>query len=214
VPFSVYDSFEWMDVWGDPSYNYHKMMAQVLGTLALNLASDLVIGFNHTYMARILVQNAQGIASQLAQMNGTVGPPGSRTPDHTLDLDRLNSVIADFAAEATTLITSVQQFKGDMETKRATVGLSEVDVLAIRSLNDRLMYVERAFIMPEGIPGETWYKHVVTSPSLTNSYAGAAYPAVSDALGLGQWRTAQRQLDALCHLIVRATNGMKPVIPY
>ncbi len=39
---SVYDSFTWMSNWGDPTFEYHAMMSQVWGTLALNIASDMV----------------------------------------------------------------------------------------------------------------------------------------------------------------------------
>lgn len=101
-----------------------------------------------------------------------------------------------------------------MNLKRQTSALTEVDVLAIRSLNNRLMYVERAFILPEGLPGEAWYKHVIDSPSINDAYSGSAFPGVADALAIGDWRQAQRQLDAVCHCITRATKTMLPVIPY
>lgn len=39
---SVYDSFTWFDTWGDPTFEWSAMSAKVLGTLAVNLASDLV----------------------------------------------------------------------------------------------------------------------------------------------------------------------------
>ena len=108
----------------------------------------------------------------------------------------------------------------------------------LRSLNDRLMYAERSFIAPEGLPGRTWYKHVswrfqpgglclaaircptcaclcvhlwpqvVFTPSLHNSYGSTAFPAVNDALVVGDWRQAQRALDVVCHLLERATEAL------
>lgn len=39
---SVYDSYDWITNFGDPTYVYHAMMSQVLGTMAINFATDLV----------------------------------------------------------------------------------------------------------------------------------------------------------------------------
>lgn len=100
------------------------------------------------------------------------------------------------------------------------------------------MNVERAFILREGLPSESWYavvlsvavvarptasgrasslrryKHVISSPSITNEYAGSGFPGVVDALASGDWRLAQRQLDIVCHCIDRAIKIMQPVTPY
>ena len=52
------------------------------------------------------------------------------------------------------------------------------------------------------------YKHVLFSPSLHNSYGATAFPAVSDALAVGDWRAAQRALDVVCHLLVRVAEAL------
>jgi N-acetylated-alpha-linked acidic dipeptidase len=39
---SVYDSFDWMQNYGDPGFGYHQALGRVLGTLAINVASELV----------------------------------------------------------------------------------------------------------------------------------------------------------------------------
>ena len=49
---------------------------------------------------------------------------------------------------------------------------------------------------------------VVFTPSLHNSYGSTAFPAVNDALAVGDWRQAQRQLDIVIHLLNRATEAL------
>ena len=162
-----------------------------------------------------MIQYAQGLAQVLQQAGGHIAPPNPRQqPDRSLDLARLNATISLFVNASVALKAEAETTANAMNMKRMMGGLSEVDVLQLRGLNDRLMLVERAFILPEGLPGETWYKHVISSPSMTNSYAGGSYPGVTDAIANGEWRMAQRQLDALCHLINRASDGMRPPIPY
>lgn len=176
-----------------------------------------------------------GLSASLAAANGTVSPPGGPAPDHTLDLDRLRAVMDVFANAAVALSVEANQVSGGMcvcgkcacinvcvcafvppamEAKRSSQGLSESDIITLRSLNDRLAYVDRAFILSSGLPGESWYRHVINSPSLFDTYHAPTFPGVTDALLIGEWRVAQRQLDAVCHLITRASLGMAPVIPY
>ncbi|OAA54446.1 Transferrin receptor-like, dimerization domain protein [Cordyceps fumosorosea ARSEF 2679] len=42
---SNYDSFWWMDTYGDPGFRYHRSMAQLLGVLLAELVDSLVIPF-------------------------------------------------------------------------------------------------------------------------------------------------------------------------
>ncbi|KAL1896862.1 hypothetical protein Sste5346_004496 [Sporothrix stenoceras] len=42
---SNYDSYHWMEKYGDPGFVYHKTMAQILGLLVAHLATDLVVPF-------------------------------------------------------------------------------------------------------------------------------------------------------------------------
>src|SRR6185369_8227644 len=45
---SAYDSFYWMDHFGDPGFNYHVAAAQVWGTLAMRLADADGLSFDYT----------------------------------------------------------------------------------------------------------------------------------------------------------------------
>ena len=43
---SCYDNFEWMDKFGDPNFQYHKLMVQVLILLILDLADRPLLPFD------------------------------------------------------------------------------------------------------------------------------------------------------------------------
>ncbi len=51
---SNYDSFHWMDEFGDPGFAYHRTMAQVVGLLTAQLADLPVISFRAADYARAL----------------------------------------------------------------------------------------------------------------------------------------------------------------
>ena len=41
---------------------------------------------------------------------------------------------------------------------------------SVRMLNDKLMLLERVFLLPQGLPDRTIYKNAIFSPSKFNSY--------------------------------------------
>ena len=81
-----------------------------------------------------------------------------------------------------------------------------------RALNDALMAGERSFILREGLPGRAWDKHVLFTPSATNSYGASIFPGVTDAMAEGDIRLAQKQLDVICHLLAQATAVLENAV--
>lgn len=51
---SIYDSFQWMDQFGDPGFYFHQAMSQVWGVCALRLANAIHLPFHHVDQARAI----------------------------------------------------------------------------------------------------------------------------------------------------------------
>ncbi|CAK7221676.1 hypothetical protein SCUCBS95973_004579 [Sporothrix curviconia] len=62
---SNYDSYHWMEKFGDPGFAYHKTMAQVLGLLVAHLATDLLVPFKAGDYADALRTYVDKIREQL-----------------------------------------------------------------------------------------------------------------------------------------------------
>ena len=65
----------------------------------------------------------------------------------------------------------------------------------LASINQLLMQGEANFILPEGIPGRPWFKHLLYSSRYT--YAHLELPAITEAVESGNWTEAQRQTEIL-----------------
>jgi len=59
---------------------------------------------------------------------------------------------------------------------------SEIDELKLRSINDKLMNVDRCFVSPTAIPGSPLKRNILFSTSELNSYASKVMPAVYDQI--------------------------------
>jgi N-acetylated-alpha-linked acidic dipeptidase len=53
---------------------------------------------------------------------------------------------------------------------------------AIAEVNEALIRVERAFLIPGGLDGRPWFKHAVYAPGVTTGYAAWPLPAIREAV--------------------------------
>jgi N-acetylated-alpha-linked acidic dipeptidase len=53
---SIYDSFEWMKRFGDPTFRYHAAMAQLWGVIALRLANADLLPFDYRVLGRDILE--------------------------------------------------------------------------------------------------------------------------------------------------------------
>jgi len=81
---------------------------------------------------------------------------------------------------------------------------------SIRSLNDRLMNVERNFISNRIFPGrvEPWYRHVIYAPQLLGGYDSVQFPGVVDSITELNLTEGVVQLQILVSLIRKASLTM------
>lgn len=100
--------------------------------------------------------------------------------------------------------------------------LQQIDInnlLAVRSLNDQLMFLERAFIDPLGLPGRPFYRHVIFAPSSHNKYAGESFPGIYDAMfdiknkadQDEAWKEVKRQISIAAFTVQAAAGTLKEV---
>ena len=76
-------------------------------------------------------------------------------------------------------------------------------------MNDALVRVERALLLPNGLPGRPWFKHALYAPGLTTGYASWPLPGVRQALLDNDNEMRAAQAAALIERLKAATEAMK-----
>jgi N-acetylated-alpha-linked acidic dipeptidase len=184
---SMYDDFFWMNHFGDPGYKYHAAMSQLWGVTALRLAQADVLPLDFQFYGDTIDQ----FLSELAK--------NKRFDPAKLDL-------APAHAAAKQLTTAAAQAMTLLKPAIATEKLATTQAAAI---NQALMKGEANFILPEGIPGRPWFKHILYSSRYT--YAHLELPAITEAVESGNWPEAQRQTAILVNALAAETSLMKQV---
>jgi N-acetylated-alpha-linked acidic dipeptidase len=140
---SKYDSFFWMEKFGDPGFRKHEAMAKLWGLLALRLASQAILGFSATSYAR---QLSKGFS--VLDISSDV------------DYDKLSHVIEVFSEEALKLDREAEKLRLHLKISNLHESTS---CSAINSINNKFRSIERGFLNEEGLPHRHWYKHMVCS---------------------------------------------------
>ncbi|HEY0761132.1 MAG TPA: M28 family metallopeptidase [Pyrinomonadaceae bacterium] len=184
---SAYDSFYWMDHFGDPGFTYHVAAAQLWGTLAMRLADADGLSFDYTdYATQIREYFTE--AMRLARI---------RNLANSFDDKSMTSAIDDFSKEA----ERVEKNRQDAVRK------SDREELA--KINNALLQAERQFIDAKGLRGRAWYKHQIYAPGIYTGYAAQPLTDFRQALDDRDGAIAKESLARIVEAMKRATKTLK-----
>jgi len=184
---SAYDSFYWMDHFGDPGFRYHVAAAQVWGTLALRLADADGLSFDYRDYAG-QVREFFTEALKLARLRNLAG---------SLDDKSMTAAIDDFAREA------------ERVEKNRQDAIRNSDRAKLAKINDALVQAERQFIDERGLRGRAWYKHEIYAPGFYTGYAAQPLTDFRQALDDRNAANAKEGLERIVEAIKRATKTLK-----
>jgi N-acetylated-alpha-linked acidic dipeptidase len=181
-PYGVYhssiDDLFWMDQFGDPAYLYHTAAARLYGLLAMRLGAAEVVPLRYAPYARELERLALQIRRDLVRERRqaeAAEKPAGRPPDKSPlspDFTPVEAAISEFGAAAREADAAVDR----------VLAAGRAAPAALSRLNDALVAVERAFLLPEGLPGRPWYRHALYAPDIETYYGSAPLPGLVQAV--------------------------------
>ena len=183
---SAYDSFYWMDHFGDPGFHYHVAAAQLWGTLAMRLADADGLSLDYRDYA-FQVREYFTEAMRLARIRNLAA---------TLDEKAMTAAIDDFAKEAERVEKARQE------------AVRNSDRAKLAKINDALIQAERQFIDQRGLRGRAWYKHEIYAPGFYTGYAAQPLTDFRQALDDRNSSNAKEGLDRIVEAIRRATRTL------
>ncbi len=180
---SVYDSFDWMQKFGDPHFTYSVAAAQIYGLLALRLGEADLLPYDFE-------DYATALKTHFAELEKEV------KDERPLRLESVHTSLARFQQSAKSLNGELAR-----SAQRGTMGPSQV-----QGANRALMEVERAFLLEQGLPGRPWFRHAFYAPGVYTGYAAVIFPGVREAVQRKDWNAAARELNQVREAIDRGTR--------
>lgn len=179
---SLYDSFHWMEKFGDPTFNYHTNLAKVWGLMAIRLSTMAKLPFEYK-------NYGQQIESFIADLEQNAKEKGLK-----LNLKDLQQAAINFRQAAIEYQDKIKNL--DSNSKNLNV------------VNETLLKVERAFIDPKGLEKRPWYRHVIYAPGIYAGYAAEVFPSIKEAIDENDLARAQAAVDQAKSALERAKTQL------
>lgn len=178
------DDYYWMAHFGDPTWQYHVGMSQLVGITALRLANADVIPMDYAPYA----SEVTGYLNDFTQQQK----------------DKFGSVKVDVSRD-TTQAESWRQAASALESAAATA-LAKGDTKTFGRLNAKLMRAERDLLTSAGLPDRPWYRHQIYAPGIDTGYATQRLPALHDALFLDDDVATAKAYEARLYASLQAAT--------
>ncbi len=164
---SAYDSFNWMERFGDPGYLSHAAAARMAAIAVTRLANTDLLPFDFAEFGRVVGQMGSTRRTQAAASGMTVAGWGG-----------LDSAVARLTAAGTSFdsaLTALSAARGGRAPRAA----------ALAAANDSLRMAEQAFARPEGIPGRPFYRNILFAPGRDDGYGAVGLPGLEASIADG-----------------------------
>ncbi|MBX7117626.1 MAG: M28 family peptidase [Gemmatimonadaceae bacterium] len=182
---SNYDSYTFMERFGDPGYRYHAAAARIGTLMVMRLANADVLPYDYVEFARTMRRYLKPIDDNLRAK----GWPGSSAP-LAAAIDRMERAALAFA------------------TARDAALAAGVAPARQRATNAALLQVERAMTRPEGLRSRPWYRNLIYVADVDNGYSNMVFPSVNEAIRYGDAALFQRELADLVQRFDAATAAL------
>jgi len=169
---SVYDDFYWMNQFGDPGYRYHTLMSKLWGVLALRLGNAEILPFDFAFYGN----NIRQFVEELQK---------NKDAKQHFDFKPLLRRVAEFETEGRNLNQAIER----------QLASGRFDREPSQQLNRAIRQVETNWLNPDGIPGRSWFKHILYAARYT--YAHLELPGLTEAVERTDWKAANEQAKIL-----------------
>ncbi|KAI9367426.1 hypothetical protein BJX61DRAFT_547493 [Aspergillus egyptiacus] len=204
---SCHENYDWMTRFGDPGFQYHKILGQFWGLLLLQFADNPIL----PYDLEIYAEHMAGYIIDLENY--------ARSHDVPID----NNASGDSSVNLTPLYNATSKLRANAEHFQRWpklwhdavwgAGGFENNIIALQRMshNFRMAKLDGHLLDDRfggGIPNRTQFKHVVFGPQLWSGYDAAVFPAIQDSLETRNWTLTQEWVDRIADIIVDASEKL------
>ncbi len=220
---SVYDDFYWYTHFADTDFVYGRALAQTVGTAVMRLsgAELLPLDFDDfTDTVRRYVDEVKRLATEkrdqtiernrqiddgvFAEINDPrhiMAAPAKEPVPPFLNFAPLDNGLSALEREA-------QQYS-KAAAQAAENGGSALARASLRDANMKLILVERALTLKEGLPNRPWFQHEIYAPGFYTGYGVKTLPAVRESIEQKQWKLAEEEISKVGKVLENAGEAIQ-----
>jgi len=219
---SIYDDFYWYTHFSDTDFSYGRALAQFIGLSVVRLADAELLPYDfsdftntiHRYVDEV-EKLARDQRDQIAETNREIDegvftaadpkrksvPPAKQAVPEGLNFTPLENGLAALERDAARYDRALARAEED--------GGAALARAPIRDANARLIAVERALTLPDGLPGRPWFEHQIYAPGFYTGYGSKTLPGVRESIEQKRWMVAQEQIARLAKVLENAGEAIQ-----
>jgi N-acetylated-alpha-linked acidic dipeptidase len=220
---SVYDDFYWYTHFSDSDFVYGRALAQTAGTAVMRLADAELLPFDFddfTDTVRRYVQEVERLArdkrDQIVERNRQIDEglfAAVNDPRHPMAAPPKEPVppflnFAPLENGMAALDRTAQLYRQTLAQANAN-GASALARAMLREANTKLIAVERALTLNDGLPNRPWFQHQIYAPGFYTGYGVKTLPAVREAIEQKQWPLAEEQIGRVGKVLENAGEAIE-----
>jgi len=219
---SIYDDFYWYTHFSDTEFVFGRALAQLVGTAVLRMADAELLPFdfaNFTDTVRHYIDEVEKLAKdkrdQTAERNRLIdegvyaaiddprhprqAPPRETVPP-VLNFAPLENGFAALQRTAEAYDKALARAAAD--------GGSALARQSLREVNAKLIAVERALTLNDGLPNRPWFQHQIYAPGFYTGYGVKTLPAVREGIEQKEWKLADEQIARVGKVLENAGEAI------
>ncbi len=220
---SIYDDFTWYTKFGDPDFVYGRALAQVAGTAAMRLADADLLPYDfgdftdtiRRYVSEV-EKLAQDLREQIVERNRRLDeglyaviddptekllPPRRETAPPFLNFAPLENGLA-------ALLRATEQYSR-VAARATSAGGTALANASLRDANAKLIAVERALTLKDGLTNRPWYQHQIYAPGFYTGYGVKTLPGVRESIEQKEWKLAEEQIARVGKVLENAGEAIQ-----
>jgi N-acetylated-alpha-linked acidic dipeptidase len=220
---SIYDDFYWYTHYSDSEFVYGRALAQTAGTAVMRLADSELLPYDFdnftdtikryidevTKLAKdkrdqIVERNKQideGLFSAVMDPRVPMTAPPRETVPPFLNFAPLDNGLAALQRTAEAYDKALAQ-----ATENGGAALARA---ALKEANDKLIQVERALTLNEGLPNRPWFKNQIYAPGFYTGYGVKTLPAVRESIEQKDWKLADEEIAKVGKVLENAGEAIQ-----
>jgi N-acetylated-alpha-linked acidic dipeptidase len=201
---SIYDDFYWFTHFSDTEFVYSRALAQTGGTAVMRLANAELLPFEFSNFANTVGRYADELKKLLSEMQeqtrernrqiedgvfkATINPKEPEKLPAPEDVPpHLNFAPLDNGLDA--LNRAADRYDKALGKARGAAADA-----SLRDVNALLISSERKLTHADGLPGRSWFRHLIYAPGFYTGYGVKTIPGVREAIEQKQWKLAEEQI--------------------
>lgn len=183
---SCFDSFEWMKKFGDPNFDYHSTLTDIVSKLIIRLADDPILPFDIGSYGDAVDVYLKDL-ERYAKAQPTWEDHGAKLLDF--------KILHEGAYRIRELFKLFMAFRTDWITVTSTTGEPPGFTHMRWAWNSRMVNLDKIILDEKGlIPQRPWFKHPIFGPQLWHptegDYLWGTFPGIRDMIEKGDWVSA------------------------